>query len=189
MSLTDNGWIQDEKKTNVYADRSKQTPYEGGVRTPIFFSHSMLLKPSKRSENITSLDIFPTLLAAAKVEVPKDLPGLNLLPSLTSNSPIERKSIYGEVFAHDIADIEDPKKSLVYRWCREGNYKLIRSYDGELNRFKKRHGKRIMRPQLFDLSKDPHEKNDISQQHPELVKRLTATLDQWYAVEEQKVKN
>ena len=32
--LTDNGWIQDPDKPR-FAARSKQSPYEGGVRTPI----------------------------------------------------------------------------------------------------------------------------------------------------------
>ncbi|MEO1618588.1 MAG: sulfatase-like hydrolase/transferase, partial [Planctomycetota bacterium] len=32
--LTDNGWIQDPN-SKKYAARSKQTPYEGGIRTPI----------------------------------------------------------------------------------------------------------------------------------------------------------
>ena len=35
--VTDNGWIQNPEK-NGYAPRSKQTPYEGGIRTPIMFS-------------------------------------------------------------------------------------------------------------------------------------------------------
>jgi arylsulfatase A-like enzyme len=34
--VTDNGWIQDPESPG-YAPRSKQTPYEGGVRTPILF--------------------------------------------------------------------------------------------------------------------------------------------------------
>ncbi|MEL0120137.1 MAG: sulfatase-like hydrolase/transferase, partial [Opitutae bacterium] len=34
--VTDNGWIQNPNKGG-YAPRSKQTPYEGGIRTPIFF--------------------------------------------------------------------------------------------------------------------------------------------------------
>ena len=31
--VTDNGWIQNPNKGG-YAPRSKQTPYEGGIRTP-----------------------------------------------------------------------------------------------------------------------------------------------------------
>ena len=45
--VTDNGWIQDPKK-NGYAPRSKQTPYEGGIRTPIMFSWPDKLKPADR---------------------------------------------------------------------------------------------------------------------------------------------
>ena len=42
--VTDNGWIQDPEK-NGYAPRSKQTPYEGGVRTPIMFKLPGKLSP------------------------------------------------------------------------------------------------------------------------------------------------
>jgi hypothetical protein len=32
---------------------------------------------------------------------------------------------------------------------------------------------------LFDLKKDPSEKNDLAAQHPDLIKKMTATLKQW----------
>ena len=71
----------------------------------------------------------PTILAAANAEIPADLPGLNLLPYLKSGEPLERNSILGESFAHDIADIENPEASLLFRWCIQDNWKLILTYD------------------------------------------------------------
>ena len=47
--VTDNGWIQNPNKGG-YAPRSKQTPYEGGIRTPIFFNWPGTLKPADREE-------------------------------------------------------------------------------------------------------------------------------------------
>ena len=78
----------------------------------------------------------PTILAAAGVQGPHDFPGLNLLEELTSGNPIKRDTIYGESFAHDIADIENPQASLLYRWVIQGNQKLLVTYDGQPGKMK-----------------------------------------------------
>ena len=68
--VTDNGWIQNPEK-NGYAPRSKQTPYEGGIRTPIMFSWpNGNLKNGKRKDVVSSIDLFPTVLAAAGARAP-----------------------------------------------------------------------------------------------------------------------
>ena len=75
--VCDNGWIQDPNSKKYFA-RSKQTAYEGGVRTPIFFSWPAKYKPADRKELCSSIDILPTIVAAAGARMPKNLPGLNL---------------------------------------------------------------------------------------------------------------
>ncbi|NNE93954.1 MAG: sulfatase-like hydrolase/transferase, partial [Verrucomicrobiales bacterium] len=74
--VCDNGWIQDPDR-NGYAPRSKQTPYEGGIRTPIMFRWPGKIPPAERDELASSIDIFPTILAATNSAVPEGLPGLN----------------------------------------------------------------------------------------------------------------
>lgn len=179
--VTDNGWIQSPDKSG-YAPRSKQTPYEGGVRTPILFSWPAKLKPADRPELVTSLDLVPTMLAAAGAEIPADLPGLNLLADLEEPRPIEREAIFGEGFAHDIADIHDPEASLLYRWCIQGRWKLLLTYDGEVNRYASSHPREEKRPQLFDLLADPHEHTNLAGEHPAVVAKLAAAIDAWYPV-------
>lgn len=183
--VTDNGWIQNPKG-NGYAPRSKQTPYEGGIRTPIMFSWPKKLKPADRPELVSSIDIVPTILAAAGARIPKDLPGLDLLLNLEEGKEIERKAIFGEGFAHDIADVENPQASLLYRWCIEGRWKLLLTYDGEVNRYKSTHPRTETRPQLFDLLEDPHEKSNVAGQHPEVLARLAKLIADWYPVMERK---
>lgn len=180
--VCDNGWIQDPKKSNKYALRSKQTPFEGGIRTPIFYHWPGKIPAADRPELGSSLDIYPTILAAAGVEPPKDLPGLNLLPPLTESKPIDREYLLGESFAHDIADIHDPGKSLLFRWCIEGPYKLLLTHDGEANRYAGTHPRDHREPQLFDLSQDPAETEDLAAKYPEMVQRLSGHLDDWYSV-------
>ena len=181
--VTDNGWIQNPKR-NGYAPRSKQTPYEGGVRTPIMFSWPKRLKPADRPELVSSIDLVPTILAAADAPAIKGLPGLNLLPELVDNKPIERDTIFGEGFAHDIADLNKPEASLLYRWCIHGKWKLLLTYDGEVNRYQSTHPRTERRPQLFDLMADPHEKKNVAAEHADVVAKLVDRIDAWYAVKE-----
>jgi uncharacterized sulfatase len=184
--VTDNGWIQNPAR-NGYAPRSKQTPYEGGIRTPIMFSWPGTLKPADRPELVSSIDLVPTILALAGSEAPKDLPGLDLSKNLREGQAIEREAIFGESFAHDIADIEKPEASLLFRWTIEGKWKLLLTYDGEVNRYQSTHPRLEKRPQLFDLDADPHEMKNLAADHPDVVARLGAKIGDWYPVKERKV--
>ncbi len=184
--VTDNGWIQNPDR-NGYAPRSKQTPYEGGVRTPIMFSWPTKLKPLERKELVSSIDLVPTMLAAAGARIPDDLPGLNLLENLRGGTEIPRQAIFGESFAHDIADIAKPEASLLFRWCIEGRWKLLLTYDGEVNRYQSTHPRTEKRPQLFDLIADPTEEKNLAGAHPEVVARLAKRIGEWYPVKERKV--
>ncbi|RMF39321.1 MAG: sulfatase [Planctomycetota bacterium] len=183
--VTDNGWIQDPAK-NGYAPRSKQTPYEGGIRTPIMFRWPSRLKPADRPDLVSSIDIVPTMLAAAGARIPPELPGLNLLPYMESGEPIPRDIIFGEGFAHDIADVENPEASLLYRWCIQGPWKLILTYDGEVNRYQSTHPRTERGPQLFNLLEDPHETKNLAADHPEIVARLAQRIQAWYPLKERK---
>ena len=183
--VTDNGWIQNPERRG-YAPRSKQTPYEGGVRTPVLFSWPKRLEPADRREVVSSIDLFPTILAVADAPIPEGLPGLNLLSNLEEKTEIERSSIFGEGFAHDIADIANPEASLLYRWCIEENWKLILTYDGEVNRYASTHPRTERRPQLFDLDADSHEQTNVAPDHPEIVARLARRIETWYPVKERK---
>jgi uncharacterized sulfatase len=184
--LTDNGWIQ-SPDSGKYAPRSKQTPYEGGIRTPIMYSWPGVVKPGDRSDLASSIDVVPTMLAAAGARIPKDLPGLNLMDPLKSDKPIARKAIFGESFAHDIADINKPEASLLYRWCIEGKWKLLLTYDGEVNRYKTTHPRTEKRPQLFDLEADPAETQNLAGEHPDVVAKLAKQIADWYPVKERQV--
>lgn len=183
--IADNGWIQDPKSAN-FALRSKQSPNEGGVRQPILFSWPGVIQPGERKELASSIDVVPTMLGAAGVEVPSELPGLNLLPYIRDGKEIPRDSLFGEACAHDVADIDDPEASLLYRWTIEGRWKLILTYDGVLGRYAEAHPRTELRPQLFDLESDPTEQKNLASQNPEIVDRLVRKIDGWWPVKHRK---
>lgn len=184
--ICDNGWIQ-SVDNGKYAPRSKQSPNEGGVRQPILLSWPGVIKPGVREELVSSIDLMPTMLSAAGIEVPKGLPGIDLMPAVRDRAPIERDTIFGETCAHDIADVDDPEASLLYRWCIQGKWKLLLTYDGEVNRYASSHPRTEKRPQLFDLMADPHEDQNLAAQNPEVVANLAKKIADWYPVTKRQV--
>jgi arylsulfatase A-like enzyme len=164
--LSDNGWIQDPD-SNQYAPRSKQSPYDGGLRTPIIIRWPDKIRPQMSDSAVSSLDLFPTVLKACQVAVPNDLPGIDVLDA---GAVLQRKSIFGECFTHDFVDLEKPAASLRWRWVIEEGWKLIvpakPNETGE--------------PELYRISEDPNEAKDIASEEPEKVASLTRKLDGWW---------
>lgn len=165
--VTDNGWIQDPK-ADRYAAKSKQSPYDGGLRTPIMVRWPGRVKPRKSERLAISLDIAPTLLAAAGLKPDKDMPGVNLLDD---DALAARKAIFGECFTHNAVDIHDPASSLRYRWTIEGSWKLI--VPAGRNEAKGE-------PELYDLASDPNEEHNLAAERKPTVERLKARLDAWW---------
>lgn len=178
--VTDNGWVQSENGS--YAERSKRSPNEGGTRTPIMFRWLGTIPAADRKELCSSIDLVPTILAAASAEGPHDFHGLNLLTKLKSGKAIERNTLFGESFAHDIADIENPQASLLYRWVIRGHDKLLLTYNGAPGKMK--YPPQGGETQLFDLKDDPGEKVNIAAGNPDRVKELSALLEGWYVADE-----
>ncbi len=165
--LHDNGWIQDPNSPN-YAPRSKRSQYDGGVRTPIILKWPGHTKPGENAALASSIDLAPTILAAAGQKPTKDMPGIDLLdPHWVATRP----AVFGEIFEHNAVDIRKPAANLQYRWVIEGNWKLIVP-DG----VNVKDGK----PELFDVVRDPVEKENLAAKHPEKVTDLTKKLDAWW---------
>ena len=189
--VCDNGWIQNPDKPK-FDTRSKQTPMEGGVRTPILFSMPGTLKPSSRKELISSIDILPTILEAVNIEIPQNLPGLNLWDNLKSEKEIDRNIVFGEAYGHDIIDKDNPEASLGYLWCVEDDWKLILSYDGSLQGYNGvydfTHNEVRSEPiRLYKITEDPFEKKNLASEYPDKVEQLKEKIEAWYPLNERKL--
>ena len=183
--VTDNGWIQRTPKTKVsngwrpqFAPRSKQSPNEGGVRTPIMIRWPSRIKPVyDETTLVSSIDIVPTVLSACGLPIPKNLLGENLMDHCSSKERLSRTAIFGESYAHDIADINEPSQSLTYRWVIDGDWKLITKESGKIGRYPFLY-KDIPTTQLYNLKEDPHEKKNLAKDQDERVQKLLAKLNQ-----------
>lgn len=185
--IGDNGWIQDPE-AGGFAPRSKQSPNEGGTRQPTMFSWPGVIQAGDRAQQLcSSVDIVPTALAAAEARIPENLPGYNLLPILKSGEATPRTEVFGESFAHDVADINNPEASLLYRWVIQDEWKLLLTYDGKVGRYGKHHPRQEKRPQLFNLLDDPHEEQNVAADNPDIVAALAEKINAWWPVTERQV--
>ncbi len=167
LFVTDNGWIQ-RANARGYAPRSKRSPHDGGVRTPIMVRWPGKVKPRRVNTPVISTDLVPSILAACGLEPTADMQGINLLDEEKVDG---RKAIFGEIFGHNAVDIHKPVANLHYRWCIEGDWKLIvpnklNMPDGE--------------NELYDLAKDPHEEKNLAEERPDRVEKMKKMIDQWW---------
>jgi arylsulfatase A-like enzyme len=164
--LHDNGWIQDPKE-GKFAPRSKRTPYQVGIRTPLILHQPGKIAP-RREEIllVSSLDVAPTIVAASGLIPSKDIPGFNLLPS-NGDTISKREALFGESYSHDLASIANPKKGLEHRWCVVDNWKLIVD-------------QKTAQLELYEIEQDPDEADNMAAAHPEVARRLLKRLDEWW---------
>jgi uncharacterized sulfatase len=165
--VTDNGWIQSEDKPQ-FAPKSKQSQYDGGLRTPIMIRWPGRVSPKRIDTPVSSLDILPTVLDAVGVKRPDGLAGLNLLDEAAI---AQRDTIFGECFTHDSQDLQHPAASLRWRWLVQGDWKLIvPARQNEPNGV----------VELYDLKSDPHETKNLAESQSERVTMLRQVLDRWW---------
>ena len=177
--ICDNGCYQDFREE--YPGKSNRTAYDGGVRTPLMVRWPGRIEPSRDERTlVSSIDLAPTILAACGLEATPEMSGVNLLDAQTL---AKRQRVFGEIFSHDVMDIDDPDKSLLLRWCIEGRWKLILL---NTSRFPDR--KIQLRPnftfvpdevELYDLIDDPYETKNIARDHPQRVAKMRCWIDAW----------
>ena len=165
--VADNGWIQNPDDPG-FAPKSKQSPYDGGLRTPIMVRWPERVKPRKSDASAMSIDIVPTLLAGVGIRAPKKIPGINLL---NDKAVARRRAIFGECFTHNAVDLERPAANLRWRWVIEGDWKLILPARGN---------EPDAQAELYHLSQDPQEGKNVADIEPAKLKRLTSLLDSWW---------
>jgi uncharacterized sulfatase len=166
--VTDNGWITDPQTGNA-APKSKQSPYDGGLRTPIMIRWPSRVKPQRSEALAISIDIVPTLLGALGEHVTPQMQGINLLDEKAVDA---RKAIFGECFTHESRDQSNPAASVRWRWMIEGDWKLIApDATNEPN----------APIELFDLAADPHEEQNLADQHSHRVDAMRTQLDDWWS--------
>jgi arylsulfatase A-like enzyme len=182
----DNGWSTassnaddpNQKLFRSYAQRTKGSPYEGGTRNPILLAWPKRITPEDSSDLAHAVDLFPTIVSAAGGEVPKGLPGIDLLDESARK---QRDTLFGVNHSTHNMTLGDPDDTLQYIWCIEGKWKLIKRYQGKdiSPHYSALHKWDTASYHLYDLQKDPNELNDLADAMANRVKHMSAKIDQW----------
>ena len=172
--VTDNGWVQTTVAEGGASGgvRGKRSPYDGGIRTPIMIRWPGHVTPRRDETHLaSSIDLFPTILSAVGIADPsliESLPGVNLLDE---KQVAARDRIFGDIYEHDVSDIDRPAASLRYRWIIDGDWKLIVP-----------HPERVPEgvTELYHLSEDPNEDRNLAGSEPDRTSALRKSLDAWW---------
>ena len=165
LFTSDNGGLSTSEgwpTSNLPLRGGKGWMYEGGIREPFIARWPKVIRPgSVEATPISSPDIYATLLdvTGQRAFEGQAVDGLSLLPLFRGQSLPER-ALYWH-YPHYGNQGGAPSAAI-----RRGKYKLIEWMEDE-------------RVELFDVVDDLAEQHDLSNQRPELVKRLQGELDDW----------
>ncbi|QJE94653.1 sulfatase-like hydrolase/transferase [Luteolibacter luteus] len=144
---------------------------EGGIRVPFAIQWKGHLPAGKvDSRPVIQLDLLPTSLAAAGVEIDPawKLDGVNLLPYLKGEKTEEPHNVLYWRFGQQFA-------------IRMGDWKLVKSAaDGVIDRAEPGLAK-TGGAKLYNLASDIGERNDLAAANPAKVEELAALWNAWNA--------
>lgn len=133
---------------------SKRDLYEGGIRVPLIVHWPQKIGAGQISEQIAAAwDLMPTLTSLVDVASAHCTDGVSLLPTwLCQGKQAQHKYLYWEF--HELGGRQA---------VRQGDWKLV------ILHAKSPHIRKI---ELYNLKRDPYEKHDLAQGHPDKVEHM-----------------
>ncbi len=133
---------------------------EGGVRVPLFVKWPHKVPAGKEIEALSShIDLLPTLLDMIGSDIPDGLDGVSLAPTLfNSDHTMPARKIYTHV---NFMTNMTPYPGAI----RDGRYVLTVKKEGN---------------ELYDLTKDPAQKQDLIATDTVVAEALTRQYQSWY---------
>ncbi|MEM9929319.1 MAG: sulfatase/phosphatase domain-containing protein, partial [Bacteroidota bacterium] len=138
-------------------DRIKGHVYEGGIRVPMIVHWPSTVAPGTTSDHLSAFqDVLPTLAEVTGATTKDNLDGISFLPTLKGEEQPKHEYLYWEFPAYRGQQA-----------IRKGKWKAIRKHmqDGNLDL------------ELYDLSQDIQEANDVAKAHPEVVAKMELILN------------
>ena len=137
----------------------KATLWEGGIRVPCVMRWPGQLPIGKTSEQaVITMDLTASILAATGTAPPegRSLDGMDVLPILKGKRPLEERTFFWRIV----------EQGVVQKAVRKGRWKYV--LDG-IERLE----------MLFDLERDPGERETLFYDHPEVARELRQSLKAW----------
>ncbi|QDU88546.1 Arylsulfatase [Pirellulimonas nuda] len=154
-AMSEGGWSSEYFNSSGPLRGGKRDMYEGGIRVPTIAYWPGTIAPSSKTSHVSAFwDFAPTAFELAGIEASYELDGISYAPTLLGRDAEQAKHdhLYWEFY-------EKGGKQAV-RW---GKWKGVRldvslDRDGPI--------------ELYDLSTDLGEANDIASQHPQVVAHI-----------------
>ena len=182
MFIVDNGWLPNrdgesfrdlQNRVLRFDPRSKSSPYEGGVRTPVIVRWPEKIPAGTYDDLVSSIDLFPTTLSMAGLPQFNGLDGVDLLPFMQEKMSLSERTIFGEIYFHTSLDLDNPNVNVTHKWARKGDWKLIVNvFDNE-------------KVEFYNLANDPMERSDLAAlpEHESRINDIKAEIDAWWPAE------
>jgi len=137
----------------------KRDLYEGGIREPMIVRWPGKISAGSETDLISAFwDVMPTMAEIAGIKAPDKIDGISFLPTLLGKKGQKQHDyMYWEF--HELSG----RKAI-----RKGNWKLVKYNIQNPDNTK---------VELYNLSADMGEKNNIATLNPDIVKKLSALMD------------
>ena len=153
------GWDPGFFDSNGELRGIKRDLYEGGIRVPFIAYWPGTIKHGVSDHVSAFWDFMPTACELAGIELPESSDGISYLPVLLNNieKQEEHEYLYWEFYTN-----------ISRQAVRKGEWKAVKLGTGNPP---------VYHTELYNLSEDIAETNDLAAEHPELVKELEAIMD------------
>lgn len=146
--------------------------YEGGIRIPLIARWSGKIAPGTVSHHISDFsDFLPTACEIARIKPPKNIDGISYLSELLGKKQKQHSFLYWEFYKYNYSwkSGQDPKLRNPFesQAIRMGKWKAVRS-DVPKNP--------TVELELYDLSTDQGETNNVAEQHTDVVDELETLM-------------
>jgi len=126
----------------------KRDLYEGGIRAPMIAVWDGKIVAGSESDHISAFwDVFPTLAEISGTTASENIDGISFLPTLLGEKQPEHEYLYWEFF-------ERGGRTAM----RKGDYNVLKPEETTT--------------ELYNLSEDIGEENNVADEHPEIVKEM-----------------
>ena len=169
--------------------RGKGSIYENGTRIPMIVNYPKSFPKGKvESGMVSTIDILPTMLRAARLPIPDNLPGFTLQDIDSGKAPPRK-------YIHTFTTGSSPNLLYMQFGIRDDRYKLVFNPDRALNLLAQSRYSNSQLPEvqyvqsflhppeyeLFDLQEDPYEWKNLadSSEHQTIKQRLLKAMQQF----------
>lgn len=140
----------------------KGSLYEGGIRVPLIARWPGKIPAGKVTDHIAAFyDVLPTIAELTGTNAPKDIDGISFVPVLRGETDKQQ--------AHDY---------LYWEFAAYGGQQAIRMGDWKAIRqnMLRKNNPNPLKTELYNLKDDVGEKNDVAEQHPDIVAKMEGLM-------------